>query len=333
MTGGTLDLGNHFLLGSATATGNSTNNVANHSGGTITTTANFVIADQRGGSTYNLSGNAVVNAGGVAIIGRQEATGVMNQTGGTLAAANGVSVGNAQNATTTLWGTGTYNVSAGTITANQTTGTALNIAPQGTGTFRVIGDDATIDVNGNMTVNTVAGTSQGTLAFQLETGDLLSLVDVSGNATFNTGAILALDTSLASPTQTSYDVVTALDIIDNGLVFNGPAGWGFQIVAGGNGEILRLSQTGPVGVSGDYNNNGTVDAADYVLWRDGGPLANEVDTPGIVNQQDYVEWRARFGNNGPGSSLGGGAQVPEPATVAFLLISSLGLLLRCGRIR
>ena len=28
----------------------------------------------------------------------------------------------------------------------------------------------------------------------------------------------------------------------------------------------------PVGVTGDYNGNGTVDAADYVLWRNGGPL-------------------------------------------------------------
>jgi hypothetical protein len=57
---------------------------------------------------------------------------------------------------------------------------------------------------------------------------------------------------------------------------------------------------------GDYNNNGTVDAADYVLWRDGGPLANEVDTPGTVNQADYTEWRARFGNPGSGSAAGVG---------------------------
>ena len=34
---------------------------------------------------------------------------------------------------------------------------------------------------------------------------------------------------------------------------------------------------------GDYNNNGTVDAADYVLWRNGGPLQNESDMPGTVN--------------------------------------------------
>ena len=51
------------------------------------------------------------------------------------------------------------------------------------------------------------------------------------------------------------------------------------------------------GVLGDYNNNGTVDAADYVLWRNGGPLANESDMPGTVNQADYNFWRSRFGAN------------------------------------
>jgi hypothetical protein len=62
-----------------------------------------------------------------------------------------------------------------------------------------------------------------------------------------------------------------------------------------------------------------VDAADYALWRKGGPLQNEVDTPGTVNGADYTEWRARFGDtSGSGSGLVGGA-VPEP-TSAFLLI-------------
>ncbi len=75
------------------------------------------------------------------------------------------------------------------------------------------------------------------------------------------------------------------------------------------------------GVAGDYNNNGTVDAADYVLWRNGGPLQNEVDVPGTVNAQDYVEWKARFGNtSGSGSALGA---VPEPTSV---LLAAMGLL-------
>jgi hypothetical protein len=49
------------------------------------------------------------------------------------------------------------------------------------------------------------------------------------------------------------------------------------------------------GVPGDYNGNGVVDGADYVLWRKGGPLANEVDDRSVVNEADYTAWRARFG--------------------------------------
>jgi hypothetical protein len=87
----------------------------------------------------------------------------------------------------------------------------------------------------------------------------------------------------------------------------------------------------PVGVPGDYNGNGTVDAGDYVMWRKGGPLLNEVATIGSVTPEDYTEWRARFGNSGSGSgpSLGGGAAVPEPNTLIGALF--FGLLLAMGR--
>jgi autotransporter-associated beta strand protein len=79
--------------------------------------------------------------------------------------------------------------------------------------------------------------------------------------------------------------------------------------------VLTLSSAG---LPGDYNNNGLVDAADYVLWRNGGPLANEVDSPGTVNSADYTEWRARFGN-----SLGSGAAIPEPGSWLLLLATLL----------
>jgi hypothetical protein len=48
-------------------------------------------------------------------------------------------------------------------------------------------------------------------------------------------------------------------------------------------------------VTGDYNNNGVVDAADYVLWRKGGPLPNEGATPGSTTPEDYDVWRENFG--------------------------------------
>ncbi len=80
--------------------------------------------------------------------------------------------------------------------------------------------------------------------------------------------------------------------------------------------------TTPPGVPGDYNNNGKVDAADYVLWRNGGPLANEVNAPGTVNAADYTAWRARFGNtsgSGGGAIVLGGA-VPEPTGAVLVLL-------------
>lgn len=73
------------------------------------------------------------------------------------------------------------------------------------------------------------------------------------------------------------------------------------------------------GLAGDYNNNGKVDAADYVLWRNGGPLANEVADVGTISANDFTEWRARFGNP-PGAGAGvASSVVPEPhAGMLFL---------------
>jgi hypothetical protein len=84
-------------------------------------------------------------------------------------------------------------------------------------------------------------------------------------------------------------------------------------------------------VEGDYNNNGTVDAADYVLWRNGGPLQN--DPTAGVQAADYDFWRARLGNaagpSGPStlfrgpvfyvtSFSGAGSAVPEPTSVILI---------------
>ena len=83
------------------------------------------------------------------------------------------------------------------------------------------------------------------------------------------------------------------------------------------------------GIPGDYNDNGTVDAADYVLWRKGGPLANEVDTPGTVGGADYTEWRARFGSHGgSGAVTVSQSAVPEPANSVLLLTAAVWIFRR-----
>jgi hypothetical protein len=91
----------------------------------------------------------------------------------------------------------------------------------------------------------------------------------------------------------------------------------------------------PLAVPGDYNQNGTVDAADYVVWRRNLGMAfqlpNEVaeTTPGMVTDEDYAAWRTRFGGtSGNGSALG--AAVPEPGTMLLVLLGAGAGLFRSG---
>src|SRR4029079_13590392 len=53
-------------------------------------------------------------------------------------------------------------------------------------------------------------------------------------------------------------------------------------------------------VTGGVNNDGVVNAADYVVWRKSSPtttLPND-DTPGVVDASDYANWRGNFGKDG-----------------------------------
>jgi VCBS repeat-containing protein len=85
-------------------------------------------------------------------------------------------------------------------------------------------------------------------------------------------------------------------------------------------------------LTGDYNNNGTVDAADYVLWRNGGPLQNESATPGTVTAEDYGIWRANFGRAALATSAANllgdlrGRSHPQPTDVPSPPLHSIQLL-------
>ena len=91
---------------------------------------------------------------------------------------------------------------------------------------------------------------------------------------------------------------------------------------------------GPAGVPGDYNQNNTVDAADFVVWRNAGAtdiLPND-PTPGTVNQSDYNFWRSRFGMTSGAGSVAAVAAVPEPS-VAMLVVPILAMLAVKRRLR
>ena len=115
----------------------------------------------------------------------------------------------------------------------------------------------------------------------------------------------------------------------NNEIPGGPVGIAYDEDDDNTTGLFRfaMAQDTPIidGVPGDYNGNGVVDGADYVQWRNGGPLVNEVHNAGMVSQEDYTEWRARFGNV-QGNGLGGGSAIPEPTG---LLLAVTGLV-ACG---
>ena len=258
---GVINTGARFLMGGSDGdtltTGTATGSVVNHTGGTLNTTLDIRVGDANEQVTatnvYNFGGTGVINSTTGMYVGRQ-ANGTFDQTGGTATLGGALQIGNREAAV--LATNGLYRISGGTLTVNSA-GNALSIAAKGTGEFRVVGDDATIDLNGNfVSGNTVDGV--GTLGFEFEEGDGLSLVDVSGNATFAANSNLVVDGTTVAPTLNVYNLLTAATVVDNGLVFAGPVGWHHQIAAGGNGQILQaaLPSTWAAPGSGDWNTTG-----------------------------------------------------------------------------
>jgi len=99
----------------------------------------------------------------------------------------------------------------------------------------------------------------------------------------------------------------------------------------GSSDIVQMYQISlsaetlivtPPSLTGDYNEDGTVDAADYIVWRktlgSSTNLAANGDNTGlshnVIDQADYVVWATNFGQSQEGS---GSAQVPEPAGIVY----------------
>lgn len=96
--------------------------------------------------------------------------------------------------------------------------------------------------------------------------------------------------------------------------------------AGGYLDALIVSNTSTgfidvtgVSVLGDYNLNGVVDAADYVVWR---------KDPNRTQAQ-YDTWRTHFGQSAnSGSGVSESTTIPEPTTLVQMVLLAVGCSLR-----
>ncbi len=97
---------------------------------------------------------------------------------------------------------------------------------------------------------------------------------------------------------------------------------------------LRLLTPDPVaGLDGDFNNDGTVDAADYTVYRDNLGLDSSVlngngSGAATVVAADYALWVSSYGNS---LSTSTSAAVPEPSSL--MLLATMALFAQRKRVR
>jgi hypothetical protein len=223
-------------------------------------------------------------------------------------------------------------IGANTVTVTGTGTVNFNGQVSGGGTISssaIVGTAGATTINGNLT-------STGTIAIDIFGDEPWSFDSFDVNGTATVGGTLAVDVHDGFSPTGSFDVLTANVLVNQGLTLGGPDASLFSLSVDTTNGIIRLS----AGLVGDYNDNGVVDAADYVVWRDSlglsGPnLAADGDGDTQVDNDDYLLWRSNFGKSSPAASgfvLNSQSSVPEPGVAALLCIGVAGsLCVRYGR--
>jgi hypothetical protein len=282
--------------------------------------------------TITLSSSAAVGLGNLTTLGSGGSPGTLNAT-------NGYAIDFAE----ALTGFGTVN-SSNTLAKRATVNGTVqgNSAAQpitltgwikGDGSFNNVSFTGTFDPGLSPTLSTVGSIGFGpTSTLIMELGGTnrsmpteYDAILASGTLTLNGVLQVSLINGFAPAAGNSFDILDWGTLSGTFSTLNLPA-----LASGLSWNTTQLYTSGilsiDVGLSGDYNFDGTVDAADYVVWRKD-PASNGGDPSG------YNTWRSHFGQSaGSGSALPSAeklsASVPEPATIVMLI---MGTLVMCFR--
>jgi hypothetical protein len=188
------------------------------------------------------------------------------------------------------------------------------------------------DVGGNLNIQMLAG---GGLTFDIGTSadvsfnagsEVVMELNVIGNQL--NGYVWAADDPAGKPAEpqaTAFDTTFTSGFA--GLAFaedqDGTAGI-YRYAAAQDTPFVDLNPS-----NGDFNGDGTVDGADFLIWQRGFGLSGQPDgttgdanADGNVNAADLAIWESRFGGAPAVASVGA---VPEPASLAMLAAGALAL--------
>jgi T5SS/PEP-CTERM-associated repeat protein len=145
-------------------------------------------------------------------------------------------------------------------------------------------------------------------------------IEVVGNLQLGGQLRVAFSDGFLPSAGDSFPILTSHGGISGELTFGEmptlPDGLKWDLDVGATQVVLNVVSA----PAGDYNVDGVVDAADYVVWRrsagqSGSNLAADGNNDGVVDTSDYNFWRSRIGHvtgNSAGPRLA--ASIPEPAT-------------------
>lgn len=308
----------------------------------------IIVGDNAGTGTVNVSGNGsqFTVDGNFYLSGARIPGQVLEFTGvGTLNVQSGATV--EVSGTIEPFAAGQVNVSGGKLRA-----TEISLASGGG--FSLTGGQLSVDAFAGNLVNdggavapgqsagitNVAGIfdqNAGSLEIEIFGGGTTPGVDFDQlNAdTAELGGVLDIiaDSNYVPTLGDTFEIVTtAASLAGNFASVVGLGlgnGLGFEVDVDSVGGTVTLEVVASsLPLTGDYNGDGIVTAADYTEWRD--TLGTTVAVPGtgadgnvdgIVTEADYHAWQIRYAANTASLAASENATVPEPATGVVLSLA------------
>jgi hypothetical protein len=140
-------------------------------------------------------------------------------------------------------------------------------------------------------------------------GDEYDSLTIAGEAMLDGVVDVSLINAFTPILGQQFTILTADNIVNNGLVLGGSAASSFSLLVDSTSVILQA--IAPM-VPGDFDEDGDVDGRDFLIWQ---------RNPGVG---DLSDWQANYG----AGSLSASTAVPEPAAWQLIFIAAVAFYTR-----